>query len=206
MSKTSAGTAKGKSRGKGKGKDAAAGVCDNSDNGNGNGNRDSSEPASTAAFNFPNFDRAKQALGEEFSIRDFAALLPVHKYILKPTGAIWVAEGVNAHLPNMTITITKNDGTTEDITIEPSSWIDRHNPVMQMVWDPGSPQIIDDKLLRDGGWVEKIGTRGFNLYRPPDPLPGNAAKAGPWLDHVRKLYPAEAEHILDWFAHYAQRP
>ncbi len=46
----------------------------------------------------------------------------------------------------------------------------------------------------------------FNLYRPPEPLPGDPTQAGPWLDHVRHVYPDDSDHILDFLAHRVQRP
>ena len=41
---------------------------------------------------------------------------------------------------------------------------------------------------------------------PPTIEPGNAAEADPWLDHVHKVYPDDAEHIILWLAHRVQRP
>jgi hypothetical protein len=29
---------------------------------------------------------------------------------------------------------------------------------------------------------------------------------GPWLDHVRCVYPDDADHIVKWLAHRVQRP
>jgi hypothetical protein len=46
----------------------------------------------------------------------------------------------------------------------------------------------------------------FNLYRPPDRPRGDALQAEPWLDHVHRIYPADAEHIISWLAHRVQRP
>lgn len=46
----------------------------------------------------------------------------------------------------------------------------------------------------------------FNLYRPPDIRPGDAERAGSWLDHVHRIYPDDAEHIIDWQAHRVQHP
>ena len=46
----------------------------------------------------------------------------------------------------------------------------------------------------------------------PQPLPAADAharrpsKADPWLDHVREVYPDEAEHIVHWLAHRVQKP
>ena len=35
---------------------------------------------------------------------------------------------------------------------------------------------------------------------------GDAKKAGPWVDHVRKIYPDDADHTITWLAHRVQRP
>jgi hypothetical protein len=36
--------------------------------------------------------------------------------------------------------------------------------------------------------------------------PGNANSAAPWTDHVRRVYPENAEHIFNWLAQRLQRP
>ena len=46
----------------------------------------------------------------------------------------------------------------------------------------------------------------FNLYRPPIIKSGNAVKAGPWLDHLNKVFADDADHILKWLAQRVQRP
>jgi hypothetical protein len=46
----------------------------------------------------------------------------------------------------------------------------------------------------------------FNLYRPPNIEPGDATKAGAWLDHVRKIFGDDAEHIVKWCAQRVQHP
>ena len=56
-----------------------------------------------------------------------------------------------------------------------------------MTWCPGIPKLILDRLVVDGGWIEREGVTCFNLYRPPRIEPGDATKAGPWLDHVRRV-------------------
>ena len=44
----------------------------------------------------------------------------------------------------------------------------------------------------------------FNLYRPPIIVLGEPSKAAPWLDHVRRIYPDEADHIISkLLAHHA---
>ena len=65
-----------------------------------------------------------------------------------------------------------------------------------MTWAPGLPEIIEDRLLYEGGWLDRPGVRCFNLYLPPTIIPGDARQADRWLDHVRLVYPDDAEHIL----------
>jgi hypothetical protein len=85
-------------------------------------------------------------------------------------------------------------------------WLDQNRSVEQMTWAPGLPMLVHDRLISDGGWIEQNGVTCFNLYRPPTVEPGDATKATPWLDHARKLYPDEAEHIISWCAQRVQRP
>jgi hypothetical protein len=37
-------------------------------------------------------------------------------------------------------------------------------------------------------------------------LVGDSNSAGPWLDHIRLIYPDDADHIIKWLAHRVQRP
>jgi hypothetical protein len=73
-------------------------------------------------------------------------------------------------------------------------------------WAPGLPMLIRDRLVSEGGWIERSGVTCFNLYRPPVLEPGDASQAGPWLDHVRKVYGENSDHIIFWLAHRVQRP
>ena len=67
--------------------------------------------------------------------------------------------------------------------------------------------LIPDKLfVAAGGWVERRGVTSLNHYRAPLIEPGNAAEADLWVDHVHKVYPDSAEHIIRWLAHRVQRP
>ncbi len=87
-----------------------------------------------------------------------------------------------------------------------SAWLAKHAPVEQMTWAPGLPQLIRDKLISAGGWIDRKGMVVFNFYRPPRTPSGDAAKAGRWIEHVRRIYPDEADHIIAWLAHRVQRP
>ena len=66
--------------------------------------------------------------------------------------------------------------------------------------------MIQGRLISDGGWFDKQGDMCFNLYKPPIIKPGDASKAGPWLDLVHKVYPNDAEHIITWCSQRVQRP
>ena len=87
-----------------------------------------------------------------------------------------------------------------------SKWLDEYRSVEQMTWAPGEPEIIDGRYLVDGGSIERPGARCSNLYIPPDIKPGEATEAGPWLDHVKFVYPDDADHLIDWLAYKVQRP
>ena len=76
----------------------------------------------------------------------------------------------------------------------------------QVIWSPGDPEIVEGRLLNQGGWLTHANARAYNLYRPPTIAPGDPAQAGPWVDHVHRLYPDHADHIIRWLAHRVQRP
>ena len=91
-------------------------------------------------------------------------------------------------------------------SIKPAAWLDQHRPVEQMTWYPGEPMLICDRLIAEGGWIARPGSTVFNLYRPPHCQTGDPDKAEPWLDHVAKVYPDDADHIIHWLAHRVQKP
>jgi Family of unknown function (DUF5906) len=132
------------------------------------------------------------------SLDDFYAYMPMHSYIFAPTGEMWPARSVNSRIPPIA------DGGAKPV--QASNWLDRNRPVEQMTWAPGLPTVISDRLIADGGWIERKGVRCFNLYRPPTSGYGNAGDAGIWLDHVRNVFGDAAGHIIDWLAQRIQRP
>lgn len=139
------------------------------------------------------------ALQEEgVSLADFHAYMPMHSYIFAPSREMWPAASINARIPPLQ---DKNEK-----PISASAWLDRNKPVEQMTWAPGKPMLIKNRLISDGGWIERNGMMCFNLYRPPVTEPGNAAEAAPWIDHVRHVFSDDAEHIIRWLAHRVQCP
>ena len=147
--------------------------------------------------------------GSGVTIDDFVAYMPSHVYIFTPCREPWTQASVNSRLPPMPVL----DGNSMPmqrsgklVTIPASRWLDQNRPVEQMTWAPGHPMLIKDRLVVDGGWIERKGVTCFNHYRPPRIVPGDAAKAGSWLEHVRKIYPEDADHTITWLAHRVQRP
>jgi hypothetical protein len=144
------------------------------------------------------------------SMDDFEAYLPSHHYVFMPTREMWPAVTIDDILP--TVPLFNADGTAvvnakkKPVRIKASQYLSRTKPLEQMTWAPGEPDIIRDRLVADGGWLDRKGSRSLNLYRPPVPIAGDALMAGPWVDHVERLYGDDALHIIKWLAHRAQRP
>ena len=136
--------------------------------------------------------------GDGITIEDFYAYLPQHCYLFVPTRELWPASSVDTMVPPVDV--------GEEKPVRASRWLDSNRAVVQMTWAPGLPLEIHDRIINDGGWVERTGVTTLNLYRGPTLTLGNAAAAERWVAHVRRVYPNEAEHILDWLAHRVQRP
>jgi hypothetical protein len=153
-------------------------------------------------------------------ISDFIAYLPMHSYIYIPTRDLWAAVAVNSQLPAMPV--LNEDGSravgpeTKDksgdvkagkpLSIPANSWLDQNRAVEQMTWAPGLPMLIHDRLISDGGWFDHPGATCFNLYKPPMIKHGDPIKAGRWVDHVRRVYPDDADHVINWLACRVQHP
>lgn len=144
------------------------------------------------------------------SLEDFYAYMPTHNYIYIPAREMWPSGSVNARIPPITFVdptgqpILDNKGNPKKVSA--ATWLDQNRPVEQMSWAPGLPQLIDDQLISHGGWIERKGVSCFNLYRAPAIRLGDAALAGPWLEHVQLVYPNDADHIIKWLAQRVQRP
>lgn len=131
------------------------------------------------------------------NLDDFAAYMPAHSYIFKPTREMWPATSVNSRVGGVDVGLAK--------PMQASTWLDSNRAVEQATWAPGEPMEIDGRLIADGGWIERKGCKVFNLYRAPVIKP-RAGDAKPWIDHVRWIFPDEANHIISWLAHRVQRP
>jgi hypothetical protein len=162
------------------------------------------------AVSFPDLTDLKQKCATGVSLDDFYAYMPQHSYIFMPTRSTWAAASVNTRVPPVQLTTPEGkpvlgaDG--KQIVLSATTWLDKNKPVEQMTWAPGLPVTIEDRLILEGGWIDRLGVSCLNLYSPPRVEPGNPADAQPWIDHVKLIYPDAAGHIMDWLAHRVQRP
>jgi hypothetical protein len=150
------------------------------------------------------------ATGEGISLEDFYAYMPTHSYIYLPSRDPWPATSVNSRLAPVPLLDASGNPEVDDKgkpkTITASKWLDQNRPVPQMTWAPGEPQLIENRLISDGGWFDRKGDHCLNMYRPPVIKHGAPSEAAPWLEHVRKIYPADADHLVKWLAHRVQDP
>lgn len=153
---------------------------------------------------------ARYPLGTGVGLKDFYAYMPMHVYIFVPSREVWPASSVNARIPPICVTDQNGNPVLDEggrpKTIKANRWLDQHQPVEQMTWVPGLPMLIRDRLVSDGGWIVRPGCACFNVYRPPQIEPGNARQASRWHEHLDRVYPDDAEHIIRWLAHRVQRP
>jgi hypothetical protein len=141
--------------------------------------------------------------GEGVSLEDFYGYMPQHNYMYAPSRELWPASSVNALIKPIQVGIDENG---EPVFISASRWIDQNRHIEQMTWAPGLPMIIEDRLISEGGWIERNGVRCFNLYRPSSLAHGDPDQAGRWIAHVETVYPENADHIIKWLAHRMQHP
>jgi hypothetical protein len=145
------------------------------------------------------------------TIDDFVAYLPRHLYIFTVCREIWLGAGVNACLPPMQVFTAsgkpKLDKDGNRVYQSATKWLDKNRGVEPATWCPGQPMLIKDRVVVDGGWIERKGVTTFNWYRPPRIELGDATKAGRWIEHVYNvLHADDAAHCIKWFAHRVQRP
>jgi hypothetical protein len=147
------------------------------------------------------------------TIDDFLAYLPTHAYIFTPTATFWKAEGVNACVQPVVLTVkgepvlVKNKkGEMVPKTVAPTVYLDWTRPVHHMIWMPGEPTLIRDRIMIDGGWLKRKKLVTYNSYRPPAVAPGNPKDVAPWVNLIKKIYPNDWAHIVAFLAHRVQHP
>jgi hypothetical protein len=166
---------------------------------------DTAEPATNepkAGANSTGFTAKTGPAPAGSGLNDFLAYLPAHTFCYVPTREFWVTASIDDRFG--TVEEVTAEGTT--IKTKASKWLSKNRGVAQATWAPGLPMLVKDCVVIDGGWIDQPGETVLNLYRPPPPVTGNATLAQPWVDHVRKVYPDDADHIIAWLAQRVQTP
>jgi hypothetical protein len=152
--------------------------------------RSTGEPARKKRGRQP---RLKQAGERKIDPNEFVSHQPDNTFIHRPTGLRWTKTGVNI-------------ACGEIAGKHASDWVAQHHPVDQVVWAPGHPEIVPDWYFQQAGWAYHPGARAYNQYKPPTIALGDPHAAGPWLEHISRVYPSDAGHIVRYLAHRRQRP
>src|SRR5262249_9285390 len=133
-----------------------------------------------------------------------------NRYIYAPCRDFWPAATVNARIPPQPLLdkhgMPLRNSNGDIIYMSASKWLDRHRPIEVLTWAPGLALQIPDRLITLGGWIKRAGVSCFNLYRPPRIQLGDPSKAQFWLDHILRIFPNDAVHIVAYFAHRVQHP
>lgn len=137
------------------------------------------------------------------STDDFYAFLPTHKFMNVHTRTLWPAVTIDSIIRPIQIGV---DDKGNPKSVKASIWLDNHRKVDDMTWAPGEPMIVTDRLINNGGWFDHPGAAVFNTYLPPKLNPPPTVNADPYLELVHKVFPPEADHLLDCFAHVVQNP
>ncbi|MFA8443131.1 DUF5906 domain-containing protein [Yoonia sp.] len=74
----------------------------------------------------------------------------------------------------------------------------------EITFAPGRDEFIYDERMVAGRWIEREGWRALNSFVPLE-KPQTTEEPTEWLQHVRELYPEDAELIFDWLALLVQR-
>lgn len=125
---------------------------------------------------------------------------PGNNFIYRPTGSYWVAEAVN-----FACSPVNEKGDLK----QPATWLRQNMLATSITSDPAlDGDYIKGTDCRDGMLVEQSGSAVFNTYRGPVIELGDPRLAGPFLDHVKRVFPKEgdAEQFLNYMAHRAQKP
>jgi hypothetical protein len=141
---------------------------------------------------------------------DFVSLAPSRCCVYLPCKSLWPNASIDDRFgPVPLLDASGNpvkNAKGKVVMIRRTVWMAQNRSVEKLVWAPGEPEFIHNKLAVDGGWVEKQGATTLNTFRAPDPKLGDPTQATRWVEHWHKLYPDEAKHIIAWFACRVQHP
>lgn len=124
---------------------------------------------------------------------------PGNNYIYRPTTTFWIAAAVDSACSP----INENGK-----IIRASEWLRLNALVTSMTTWPGFDEdVIKGVDCRNGDLVKVAGAATFNTYKKPTIELGDSRLAGPFLEHVRKVFnkPGDADQFLNYMAHRVQR-
>jgi Family of unknown function (DUF5906)/Bifunctional DNA primase/polymerase, N-terminal len=141
----------------------------------------------------------------EVPIGHFVYYAPGNNFIYRPTGAYWEGAAVDRAVSPVNV-----DG----VILRASAHLALTQLVSSMTSNPQLEEdFIPGKDCRDGDLIDVPGAAVFNSYRRPTVELGDARLAGPYLCHVRKVFPkqdegqkSDADQFLDYMAHRVQKP
>lgn len=141
----------------------------------------------------------------EVPVGHFVYYGPGNNYIYRPTMSYWQAPAVNAAVSPIN---------EEGSLLAASEWLKANQLVTSLTSDPQlESDYIVGKDCRDGELIDIPGAAVFNTYRKPTIELGDAKLAGPYLEHVRRVFnkkedgkKSDADQFLDYMAHRVQKP
>ena len=148
-------------------------------------------------------ERLAEKIAHDLQFYHFRAALAQHGYWCLPTGTLWSAADIDRAFGKQRV--DENDK-GESIFVPTSKWLTQHARIDQFTWAPGEDVFLFDMMVAEAGLIERKGLTALNLYRGPRCAAGDAKAIQPWLDHVHKLYPDDADHIITWLAQRVQQP
>ena len=120
----------------------------------------------------------------EIKLEDFVGYLPESVFIDRVTMKFWGARGVDAAIEPVILVDDKGaplkDKTGNPMRIKATFMISKQYPVHHLIWAPGKPRVIKERVMLEGQWKQAPGMNCFNLYMPPEVEPGDPTKVGPW--------------------------
>jgi len=159
-----------------------------------------SSPSPSPVANEPLPEHGELSHQQAAKLEDFWWISPQGCAVYVPSREMWPATSVNGRIGGIPIPMVANGAKQQA-----STWLANKRACEQMTWAPGLPEIIEDKLVHEGGWIRKTGCRIFNLYRPPN-IKTMEGDAKPWLDHCQLVFGEDACHIVKWLAQRVQAP
>jgi hypothetical protein len=148
-------------------------------------------------------ERRAEQIAHNLQFYHFRAVPAQRGYWCLPTDTLWNAADIDRAFSKQLV--GKYDEGKESY-IPSSKWLTQHARIDQLTWAPGELMFLFDTMVAEAGLIPRKGLTALNLNRGPRCAPGNAHAVRPWLDHVHKLYPDDADHIITWLAQRVQQP